>query len=163
MATSKIGACEDALKALLAANVTLAAIEGPPQLTEPQSPKREHVWIYETVEGAEQVYDVTMNDPGTASKDEEFELRVGVFVARRHAAATETDEDAYVATRDRMDELSTIVEQEIRANAIADPPGPGSFPWFSAEVHTTDRFAAAWEGTQGLLKVLHVQISARPL
>ena len=154
---SAIGAAEDALKALLVADVTLAAIPGPPQLTEPQEPKREHVWIYETVTDATQSYDVTMNDPGI--KDETFVLRVGVFVAK-HQANNQTDEAAFIATRDRLDELADVVENIIRSKSYH---GTGA-PWFSAQVEKTDRFAAMYgEKVRGLLKVLDVRMDYRPL
>jgi hypothetical protein len=159
---SKLSEAEDKLKALLLANATLAGLEGPPQLTEPQQPKRRHVWIYETVEDIQQSYDVTMNDPGI--KDEEFSLRVGVFIARSQPA-TESDETAFIATRDALETLSEIVEDVVRSNS--NQSSASAPPWFSAEVERTDRYAVAFGqgdgAVRGLVRVLWVRFSTRPL
>lgn len=153
---SAIASAEDALRDLLLGDVTLAGIAGPPQLTEPQTPRAEHVWIYETVTDATQSYDVSMNDPGI--KDETFVLRVAVFVTK-HQAANQSDEQAFVATRDRLDELADVVENVVRSNSYK---GAGA-PWFSAQVEKIDRFAAMFDNIRGLLKVLDVRIDYRPL
>jgi hypothetical protein len=138
---------EDALLALLASDPPLAALEGPPQLTQPTSPGREAVWIYERADVLSH-FDTTGNAGG--SKTDTMTFRVGVFVAKLTSPQTESVSEGYIRTRTRLSELTDRVKALVRANIRKEGT------WDMAEVSRVERGAIAWGNHRGLTNTVYI-------
>lgn len=139
--TSQIAAMEDGLLALLLLDPTLSVIAGPPQLTEPADPLKEHCWIAEDV-SADQTPNTTGNSSwGTAM--ERASIQVCVLV--------ESTGNDYKALRDRADVLSAAVESVVKAN-----PKLGGAAW-DARVARVERSSSVSEEHRFIVKVVTVE------
>lgn len=142
--TSQIEAMEDALLGLLQLDPILLAIAGPPQLTEPADPLKEHCWIAEDA-SAEQTPDTSGNSTwGTAM--ERVSIQVYVLVER-------TGND-YQGLRDRAAVLSRAVELVVKAN-----PKLGGAAW-DARVARVERFSALGDMDRFIVRVVTVEADA---
>jgi len=143
--TSAIDVAEDALLALLAADTTLSALGlGVPQLGEPQTPAREHVWIYEEASTTQRQ---VVTGATRGRRMETAELRVGVLVAKTKD---------YLTCRNRVTVLTAIVEDLVR-----NTPKLGSADVYDTELIRTDRFSAPLgDGMRAVLNIVVLQVRA---
>lgn len=142
--TSQVSVMEDALLALLQADPTLSAIAGPPQLSEPQNPMKEHCWMSEDI-AADQIPDTTGNSTwGTAQ--EVASIAVHVLVAQSG--------DNYKACRDRADVLTAAIEAVVKAN-----PKLSGAAWDS-RVAKVERSSGAITDNRVVVKTVTIEAEA---
>jgi len=143
MSATVIGPVEDALLALLVADGTLAAIEGPPQLGQPSDPPPRAVWIDPETDST-QAADLS----GGTERVETFELRVVCFAA--------SSGSAYTSPRDAAAALADRVSAIIMANFHL------SFQVGIVDIHQTGlkRDYGAWDKTQGYMYSVRITCQA---
>ena len=146
MTTSRQDVAEDALLALLVADLTLGPVEGGPEWGVPTLPATEHVWIHEAVE-LEQTPDLTGGS--LPEMKETFAIKVGIFVSRSG--------DDRKAARDRSTVLVAALENLIRANVHLGLPQTDV--WF-AHVSAIDRSAGVWPDNVGVMKLVTIDVTA---
>lgn len=139
--TSQIAVVEDALLALLAVDATLSAIAGPPQLSEPPDPLKEHCWLGEDA-SADQV-PVTTGNGTWGTMMERVTVQVFVLVER-------TGND-YKGLRDRADVLSAAVEMVVKNN-----PKLAGGTW-DARVARVERMSALGDDHRFIVKAVTVE------